>query len=92
MSSIIIKKCKAKRNSMNVTTLVSKQDVLLLGFAFVNNQDLASGANNVYTTCTTMITHFHISLPDKNDNLYTVTRDEPTSLHKSLGVQVALDS
>ena len=32
-----------------------------------------------------------ISLTDKNDVLYTVTRDEPTSSHTSLGVEVALD-
>ena len=32
----------------------------------------------------------NISLPDKNGNLYTVTRDEPTSSHTSLGVKVAL--
>ena len=32
-----------------------------------------------------------ISLPDKNGVLYTVTRDEPTSSHTSLGVKVALN-
>ena len=31
-----------------------------------------------------------ISLPDKNDVIYTVTKDEPVSSHMSLGVKVAL--
>ena len=30
-------------------------------------------------------------LPDKNGVLYTVTRDEPTSAHTSLGVKIALN-
>ena len=29
-----------------------------------------------------------ISLPDKNGELYTVTRDEPTSAHTSLGIKI----
>ena len=32
-----------------------------------------------------------IFLPDKNGDLYTVTRVEPTSSHTSLGVKVTLD-
>ena len=33
----------------------------------------------------------NISLPDINGNLYTVTRDELTFSHRSLGVEGALE-
>ena len=43
---------------MNVTTPISKQDISLLGFAFVDDADLVCGANAFYTTGATMITRF----------------------------------
>ena len=43
---------------MKVTTPISKQDVSLLGFAFVNDADLVSGVNDVHTTGATMINCF----------------------------------
>ena len=58
ISSIIIKMYKIKGHSMNVTTPIFKQDVSLLGFAFVDDADLVSGANNVHSTGTTMIARF----------------------------------
>ena len=57
-NSITIKMCKVRGHGMNVTTPISKQEVSLLGFEFVNNVDLIYCANNVYTTGTTMIVCF----------------------------------
>ena len=45
---------------MKVTTPISKQDVSLLGFAFVDNADLVSGANDVHTIGATMIACFQV--------------------------------
>ena len=58
ISSIIIKLCKAKGHGMKVTTPISKQDVSLLGFAFVGNADLVSGTKDVHTTRITVIKRF----------------------------------
>ena len=123
---------------MKITTPISKDDVWLFGFEFVDDADLVSGADDVHTTDTTMIAWFQalmtfwsggigatggliapektrwflitffwdgldwayhtkefllgdISFPDKKDELYTMTRDEPTSAHKLLGMKFALD-
>ena len=58
ISSIIIKMYKANVHGMKVTTTISKEDVSLLGFAFVDNTDLVSGGNDVHNTSATMITRF----------------------------------
>ena len=58
ISSINIEMFKAKGHSMIVTIPISKQDISLLAFAFVNNTDLVSGADNVHTTGTTMVADF----------------------------------
>ena len=50
ISSIIVKTCKAKSHSMIVLTAFSKQDISLLGFAFVDDADLILGADDVYTS------------------------------------------
>jgi len=50
MSTIIIKTCKRKGHSTTIKTLISKKIVLLLGFAFVDNADLITAANNAYTS------------------------------------------
>ena len=43
---------------MKVTTPISKEDVSFLGFLFVDDADLIAGADDVYTTSTTMIAWF----------------------------------
>ena len=139
ISSIIIKTSKAKGRGMKVTTPISKQDLSLLGFAFVNDADLVCGANDVHTTGTNMIPRlpslmtyqnsmiqatggliaprktrwflisfvfwdgldwvYHtkesllgdIYLPDKNGELYTMKRNEPTSTHTSVGMRFPLN-
>ena len=58
ISSVILKMCKAEGHDMKVTTPISKQDVSLLGFTFVNDVDLGSGVNNVHTTGITMMRVF----------------------------------
>ena len=45
---------------MTVTTPICKEDVSLLGFMFVDNADLVSGADDVHTTGATMITNSDI--------------------------------
>ena len=42
----------------------------------------------VYYTKNTLPGDF--TLPDKNDDLYTMTRDEPTYAHTSLGMELTL--
>ena len=63
--------CKVKGYGMNVTTPISKQDDSLLGFAFVDNLDLVSGANDVHTAGTTMITHFEALMISWNGGIRT---------------------
>ena len=58
ISSIIIKMRKAKGHGMKVATPISKQDVSLLGFAFVDDADLVCRADDIHTTGATMITRF----------------------------------
>lgn len=58
ISFIIIKMCKTKRYGKTVTTPISIQEISLLGFTFVDDVDLISGANNIHTTSTTMIARF----------------------------------
>ena len=55
ISSIIIKTCKAKGHGMTVITTISNQTISLLGFAFIDDADLVSVADNVYTLGTSMI-------------------------------------
>ena len=43
---------------MKITRPISKEDVSLLGFAFVDDADLVSGADDVHTSGTTMIARF----------------------------------
>ena len=58
VSSVIIKMCKAKGYGMKVTTPISKEDLSILGFAFVDDADIVLSANDVHTTGATMITRF----------------------------------
>ena len=48
ISTIIIKCCKRKGHGTIIITPISKRTVSLLGFAFVNDADLVTAANNVY--------------------------------------------
>ena len=54
ISSIIIKMCKTMGHGIKVTTPIFKQEVSLLGFAFVDDADLVYGADDVHTTGATM--------------------------------------
>ena len=54
---------------MTVSTPVSKQEVFLLSFAFVDDADLVSGANDVHTIYTTMIAHLQALTTCWNDNI-----------------------
>ena len=47
-SSIIIQMSKAMGRGMNVTTPISKQDVSLFGFAFIDNAALVSGTDTAH--------------------------------------------
>ena len=69
INSIIFEMCKARGHGTVVTTSVSKEDVSLLGFAFIYDADLVSGAENIYTTCTTMIAWFQALKTCQNDGI-----------------------
>ena len=43
---------------MNMTTPVSKQEISFMGFAFVDDADLVTGAEDVNTSGATMIAWF----------------------------------
>ena len=43
---------------MTISTAISKQEISLPGFVLVDDVDLITGADNVYTSATTLITHF----------------------------------
>ena len=55
ISTIIIKTCKRKGHRIIITTPISKKEVSLLGFAFVDDADLVTTANNAYTSSMEMI-------------------------------------
>ena len=55
ISYFINKTYKAKGYGMTVITVISKQTISLLGFSFVDDADLVSSAEDVYTSGTTMI-------------------------------------
>ena len=50
--------CKARGQGMNLTTPISKQEISFMGFAFVDDADLVSGAEDVNTSGATMIARF----------------------------------
>ena len=58
ISSIIFKMCKARGYGMNMTTAISKQEISFMGFAFVDDADLVTGAEDVNTSGATMIARF----------------------------------
>ena len=58
ISSIIFKMCKARGHGMNMTTAISKQEISFMGFAFVDDADLVTGAEDVNTSGATMIARF----------------------------------
>ena len=70
ISTIIIKMCKAKGHSMKVTTPISKEDISLLGFAFVNNDELVSDVNDIHRTGTTMIARFQALMTCWNGGIW----------------------
>ena len=49
ISTIIIKTCKQKGLGTTITILISKKEISLLGFAFVDGFNLVTAVNNVYT-------------------------------------------
>ena len=55
ISTIIIKMCKRRGHGTTITTAMSRTEVSLLGFAFVDDADLVSAANDVHTTGEEMI-------------------------------------
>ena len=55
ISTIIFSCCRRKGHVTTVTTPLSKTSISLLGFAFVDNADLVTAAQNAYQTGTEMI-------------------------------------
>ena len=55
ISTILIKMCKMKGHATTIITAISKTVVSLLGFAFVDNDDLVTAADNTHTSDATMI-------------------------------------
>ena len=137
ISTIIIKNCKRKDHGTTITTPNLKRIVSLFGFAFVDDADLVTAANNAYKSGTEMIQKMQalmtkccgcicltggfiaptktiwflvsfflngndreyetkdslpgdIILPNKDGNLYTVNRKEPTTVFESHGLQIDL--
>ena len=58
IGSIIFKMCKARGHGMNLTTPISKKEILFMRFAFVDDADLVSGAEDINTSGATMIARF----------------------------------
>lgn len=58
ISTILFKICKIKGHGMTIVTAISKTVVSPLGFAFVDNGDLVSGADNAHTSGETTIEQF----------------------------------
>ena len=58
VSSIIIKINKAKGYRITISTPISKQEILLIDFPFVDDADLVMGADDVNTTGTVLIAKF----------------------------------
>ena len=50
ISTIVIKMCKRRGHGTTFTTAITGTEVLLLGFAFVDDAYLVSAANDVHTT------------------------------------------
>ena len=137
ISILIIDTCKRKSHRTTSTTPISKKEVSLIGFAFVDNADLVTTANNAYISrlkviqkmltlmtercgcfCATgglvapvktrwfLVSFFldgtdweyrikgsltgDITLPDKDNNLHTVSKEEPTTALESLGLHIHL--
>ena len=55
ISTILIKMCKMKRHATTIITAISKTVVSFLGFAFVDNADLVTAADNAHTSGETII-------------------------------------
>lgn len=47
ITSIVIKVCKVQSHGLTIFTLILKQEILLIGFAFVDNTNLVTSADNV---------------------------------------------
>ena len=59
-----------KGHGMTIITSISKQVVSLLGFAFVDDIYLGSGAKDVHTTGATMIERFQELIICCNGSIY----------------------
>ena len=137
ISTIIINCCKRKGHGTTIITPISNKTVSLLGFAFVDNADLITAANNAYQSGAEMIQKMQalmtdwcgciratggfiaptktrwflvsffwnsndwdyeakdslpgvITLSDKDSQLYTVNREEPTTAFESWGLRIDL--
>ena len=64
ISTIIIKMCKRRGHGTTITTTMSRTEVSLLGFAFVDDADLVSATNNVHTTGKEMIAKMQALMTD----------------------------
>ena len=56
--SIIIKICKEKDHEITIISSITKTETLLIGFAFVDDADLVSGADDINTTGDELILKF----------------------------------
>ena len=50
--------CKVKGHGITITSSISKIEISLIGFAFVNDAGLVSGSNDVDATGTELIPKF----------------------------------
>ena len=64
ISTIIIKMCKSRGHGTTITTAMSRTEVSLLGFAFVDDADLVSAANDVHTSGEEMIVKMQALMTD----------------------------
>ena len=55
ISTLIINTCKRKSHRTTITTPISKKEVSLFEFAFVDNADLVTAANNAYISSVEII-------------------------------------
>ena len=64
ISTIIFSCCRRKGHVTSITTPLSNTMISLLGFAFVDDADLVSVANNLYQTATDMIAKMQALMTD----------------------------
>ena len=71
ISSIIVKMCRDKEHGITITSSITKTETPLIGFAFVDDVDLISGADHISTIGNELIPKFQSLLLQWNDGIHT---------------------